>query len=94
MYFLYVIAVIMIVVSFVLRFREKKYNEKMKETIDNHNKTALFIYNGEKDFNKAWIKDESFLLSTNGGRHPSEFNGKIFMFDYKGAYCLEDIQER
>ena len=94
MEFLYLIAGIMIILSVVLRFREKKYNEKLQTTIDKHNKKALFIYNEAKDLNEAWIKDKSFLYSMNGGKHPSEFNGELSMFDYKSAYCLADIQER
>lgn len=92
--FLYVVAVFMFVLSVVLLLREIKYNKEMQKNIDNHNKAALFIYNEDDDLTKAWIKDKNFLLSTNGGRHPSEFNGEISMFDYKSAYCLEDIQER
>lgn len=94
MEFLYSIAGIMIFLSVFLRICEKRDNYKVQKVVDNHNKEALFIYNEKKDLNEIWIKDKRFLKSTNSGKHPSEFNGELSMFDYKSAYCLVDIQER
>lgn len=88
------IAETMIVLSVILRICEKRDNYKVQKVVDNHNKEALFIYNEKKDLNEIWIRDKRFLKSTNGGKHPSEFNGELSMFDYKSAYCLVDIQER